>query len=112
MSSFMEELEANSIGTHDRDRVIGCKWWFDYGGGRLSEGDWDADEVKQMFSHCGKVEKANPNSNPNPNPNPNPNQVTKVVLPWLGAAEVRFENKESVAKALEMHKTFYTGVAF
>jgi len=38
--------------------------------------------------------------------------VTKVVLPWLGAAEVRFENKESVAKALEMHKTFYTGVAF
>ena len=92
MSSFMEELEANSIGTHDRDRVIGCKWWFDYGGGRLSEGDWDADEVKQMFSHCGRVEK--------------------VVLPWLGAAEVRFENKESVAKALEMHKTFYTGVAF
>ena len=92
MSSFMEELEANSIGTHDRDRVIGCKWWFDYGGGRLSEGDWDADEVKQMFSHCGRVEK--------------------VVLPWLGAAEVRFENKEAVAKALEMHKTFYTGVAF
>ena len=35
-----------------------------------------------------------------------------VVLPWLGAAEVRFKNKESVAKALEMHKTFYTGVAF
>ena len=92
MSSFMEELEANSIGTHDRDRVIGCKWWFDYGGGRLSEGDWDADEVKQMFSHCGRVEK--------------------VVLPWLGAAEVRFESKEAVAKALEMHKTFYTGVAF
>ena len=22
----------------------------------LSEADWDADEVKQMFSHCGEVE--------------------------------------------------------
>ena len=93
---------AGSIGIHDRDHVIGVKWWYEvhygqpgYDDGRppaLSEADWDADEVKQMFSHCGRVEK--------------------VVLPWLGAAEVRFKNKESVAKALEMHKTFYTGVAF
>ena len=94
----MEDLEAKSIGTHDRDHVIGVKWWFEAVPGSdgrppaLSEADWDADEVKQMFSHCGEVEK--------------------VVLPWLGAAEVRFKNKESVAKALEMHKTFYTGVAF
>ena len=64
MSSFMEELEAKSIGTHDRDHVIGVKWWFEAVPGRdgrppaLSEADWDADEVKQMFSHCGKVEKA------------------------------------------------------
>ena len=62
----VKDLEAKSIGTHDRDHVIGVKWWFEAVPGRdgvppmLSEADWDqdwdADEVKQMFSHCGEVE--------------------------------------------------------
>jgi hypothetical protein len=71
-------------------RSIGIKWWYDYGNGRSVEGDLGHDEIKRMFEPCGPVEEIIPNMGP-------------------GIAYLRFENKDAVPKALEMHKTTYKG---
>ena len=71
-------------------RSIGIKWWYDYGNGRSVEGDLGHDEIKRMFEPCGPVEEIIPNMGP-------------------GIAYLRFENKDAMPKALEMHKTTYKG---
>ena len=71
-------------------RSIGIKWWYDYGNGRTVEGDLVHDELKRMFERCGPVEEIIPNMGP-------------------GIAYLRFESKDAMPKALEMHKTTYKG---
>ena len=70
-------------------RSIGIKWWVDHGNGRTTEGDWDENEIKTMFSPCGSVEE--------------------VMLMGPGIAYLRFDNKDAMPQALEMHNTTYTG---
>ena len=71
-------------------RSIGIKWWYDCGNGREEEGDLVHDELKRMFEPCGPVEEIIASMGP-------------------GIAFLRFENKEAMPKALEMHKTTYKG---
>ena len=71
-------------------RSIGIKWWYDFGNGRTVEGDLVHDELKRMFEPCGPVEEIIPNMGP-------------------GIAYLRFESKDAMPKALEMHNTTYKG---
>ena len=71
-------------------RSIGIKWWYDFGNGRTVEGDLVHDELKRMFEPCGPVEEIIANRGP-------------------GIAYLRFESKDAMPKALEMHKTTYKG---
>ena len=76
-----------------KERSIGIKWWYDYseyGNGREVEGDLGHDELKRMFEPCGPVEEI-------------------IAKMGPGIAYLRFENKDAVPKALEMHKTTYKG---
>ena len=72
-----------------KSRSIGIKWRVDHGNGRTTEGDWDENEIKTMFSPCGSVEE--------------------VMLMGPGTAYLRFDNKDAMPQALEMHNTTYTG---
>ena len=72
-----------------KSRSIGIKWRVDHGNGRTTEGEWDENEIKTMFSPCGSVEE--------------------VMLMGPGTAYLRFDNKDAMPQALEMHNTTYTG---
>ena len=84
LQHFTRSLRSHHEKAARGPAAAGEEGWYDFGNGREVEGDLVHDELMRMFEPCGPVEEIIANMGP-------------------GIAYLRFESKDAMPKALEMH---------